>query len=47
MKTKKITKRKHENKKNNQNTPPPYIIFILPKYILQFKFVKYKTQKRI
>ena len=31
--------------KCNQNTPTPYYFFILPKYILQFEFVKYKTHK--
>ena len=33
MKTKNLTK----------IPPPPYLVFILPKYILQFEFVKYRT----
>ena len=35
MKTKNLTK----------IPPPPYYFFIMPKYILQFEFVKYKTHK--
>ena len=34
---------KHEQRYNVP--PPPYYFFILPKYVLQFQFVKYETHK--
>ena len=40
--------KREENLKTNVVTeipPPPYFFFILPIYILQFEFVKYKTHK--